>query len=180
MRLFLAVPLTDDARHGMAVLLTERTERGLPGRVVRPENWHLTLRFLGDVDEVQHDRVTAALDGADLGEGFAACWGALGAFPRARRATVLWVGLDRGAPEAERLAAVVEESLGEADLSREDRPFRAHLTLSRIRPHQDVAALLESVGSLEVSMPVGRVVLYRSHLGKGGARYEELDSFPLV
>ena len=179
MRLFLAAPLTDAVRQALAALLRDRAVRGLPGRVVRPENWHLTLRFLGEVGEVECDRVTAALDQAALGPGFSVRWGSLGAFPRPTRATVLWVGMEQGRTEAERLAGAVAEALEGAGFPPEDRPFRAHLTLSRIRPHQDVTSLLDSAAQLGVAMPVDRVALYRSHLGRGGARYEELDSFPL-
>ncbi len=179
MRLFVAAPLTEEVRYQMMHLLVDAIALPLPGRAVRPENWHLTLRFLGEVDEVARDRVTAALDEADLGPPFPVRWGGIGAFPRARRATVLWIGLERGAVESARLGEVVEEAVQAAGFPPEERPFRSHLTLSRIRPHQDVAVLLETVPPLGINMTVDRVVLYESHLGRGGARYEEIESFPL-
>lgn len=178
-RLFLAAPLTEDARHAVAALLRERVPRGLPGKVVRPENWHLTLRFLGEVDEVARDRVMVALDEADLGGGFEVRWGALGSFPRPSRATVLWLGLERGADRLGALATAVEDAVRSAGFSPEERPFRAHLTLSRIRPHQDVSPVLEAATPIDVAMEIDRVVLYRSHLGRGGARYEVVEEFPL-
>jgi len=179
MRLFVAVPLTEEVRHRMVHLLNETVERQLPGRAVRPENWHLTLRFLGEVDELGRDRLTAALDQADLGAPFQVRWCGLGAFPRARRATVLWVGLERGAEESARLAEVVEEAVQAAGFPAEERPFRSHMTLSRIRPHQDVTPLLERAVPMDIDMRVDRVVLYESHLGRGAPRYEEIESFPL-
>jgi 2'-5' RNA ligase len=178
-RLFVAVPLTDDSRSALATLLAEAAPRGLPGRAVRPANWHVTLRFLGEVDETGRDRLLGALDGADLGPRFTVSWGALGAFPRPARATVLWVGADRGSGALERLAAAVEEAVRSAGFPDEDRPFRAHLTLSRIRPHQDVTPLLEGAEGFGVTMPVDRVVVFRSHLGRGPARYEVMEEFPL-
>jgi 2'-5' RNA ligase len=177
--LFLAAPLTEDCRHAVAALLREGVPRGLPGRVVRPENWHVTLRFLGQVGWVARDQLAAAVDEADLGRAFPVRWGDLGAFPRARRATVLWLGLEEGSADLERLAAVVEEAAEAAGFPPEERPFRAHLTLSRIRPHQDVSGLLASVDPLGVAMEMDRVVLYRSHLGRGGARYEVVEEFSL-
>jgi 2'-5' RNA ligase len=179
-RLFVAVPLTEEARHGIAHLLERAVPGGLPGRPVAPENWHLTLRFLGRVEPVARDRLLAELDQADLGGGFEVRWSGLGAFPRPRRATVLWVGIDRGAEEITGLAAGVESAAEAAGFDPEERPFQSHLTLSRIRPHQDVAALVEGTQPLQVRMPVERVVLYRSHLGRGGARYEALEEFPLA
>lgn len=151
----------------------------MPGRVVRPGNWHVTLRFLGDVDAVARDRVIAAIDDTDLGSPFVVRWDRLGAFPRSRRATVLWVGADRGTAELERLAEVVEGAVTTAGFAREERPFRAHLTLSRIRPHQDLTTLLDAMPPMGVATPVDRIVLYQSRLGRGGAQYRELESFPL-
>lgn len=179
-RLFLAAPLDGDSRHALSHLLSAAAPRGLPGRVVPPENWHVTLRFLGDVADPVRDRLVAQLDGADLGAPFAVRWGGLGAFPRPRRATVLWVQADRGADELAGLAARVEEAAVAAGFEVEDRPFRAHLTLSRIRPHQDVTPLVEGTEPMGVVTRVDRVVLYRSRLGRGGARYTEVESFPLA
>ncbi len=178
-RLFVAVPLDDDSRQALSRVLVEAAPHGLPGRVVPPENWHITLRFLGDVEAPNRDRLLEALDGADLGERFTVLWGGLGAFPRPRRATVLWVSAERGTDELRAVASGVEESAVEAGFPPEDRPFRAHLTLSRVRPHQDVTTLLDGVARLGVTTRVDRVVLYRSQLGPGGARYHEVESFPL-
>jgi len=180
MRLFLAIPLTDEARHAIVHHLKSHLARPLPGRPVRPELWHLTLRFLGEVEEVDGDRIMREVDAADRGPAFGVRWGSLGAFPRPRRANVLWLGVDQGEYEAERLAAVVEEGVEAAGFPPEDRPYRSHLTLSRLRPDQDVTAVLEAVPPLGLAMAVDRVVLYRSHLGPGGPRYEEVESFPLA
>lgn len=179
MRLFLAVPLTEEARRGISEHLGRALAHPLPGRPVRPENWHLTVRFLGEADEAEADRVIREVDGADRGPAFRVRWGGLGAFPRPRRATVLWLGLDQGVGEAERLAAVVEGAVEAAGFPPEERPFRSHLTLSRLRPDQDVTAVLAAVPPVGWGMPVDRVVLFRSHLGSGGPRYEELAVFPL-
>ena len=179
MRLFLAIPLTEEVRQGIAQHLRGALAHPLPGRPVRPENWHLTVRFLGDVEEAAADRVVREVDVVDRGPAFRVRWGSLGAFPRPRRATVLWVGLARGVQEAERLAAVVEEAVEAAGFPPEDRPFRSHLTLSRLRPDQDVTAVLEAVPPVGLAMAVDRVVLYRSHLGRGGPRYERVESFLL-
>ncbi|MCL1693057.1 MAG: hypothetical protein M3096_05180, partial [Actinomycetia bacterium] len=55
-RLFLAVALTDEVRHGLAAFLSERVVR-LPGRPSPPDNWHMTLRFLGPTNALQQDRI---------------------------------------------------------------------------------------------------------------------------
>ena len=180
-RLFVAVPLTDETRAGLAAHLLEATgNRPLPGKPVPPPNWHITMRFLGPTDDVAFERLLAALGEADLGAPFSISFGGLGAFPRPARATVLWLAIERGADRLESLAERAEEAAQQAGFAPEDRPFHPHLTLSRIRPHQDVRPLLEDVDPFRRSLPVDRLVVYRSHLGRGGARYEELESIALV
>ena len=176
----MAVPLTNEVRAALAAHILEATPgRPLPGKPVPPPNWHLTLRFLGSTDHVALERLMASLVEADLGGPFSVTFGGLGAFPRAARATVLWLAIERGANRLERLAALSEESAQQAGFVPEDRPFHPHLTLSRIRPHQDVTSVIEQVMPVRMSLAVDRLVVYRSHLGGGRARYEELDSIEL-
>ena len=92
---------------------------------------------------------------------------------------MLWQAIDGGADRLGELALLSEEAAQQAGFAPEDRPFHAHLTISRIRPHQDVRPLIEAVAPFAGSLQVDRLVVYLSHLGPGGARYEELESFPL-
>jgi 2'-5' RNA ligase len=179
-RLFVAVPLSDDVRAGLAAhLMGAGDDRPLPGKPVPPPNWHVTLRFLGKTDEVAYQRVLAALSESHLGSSFSLGFGRLGAFPRPARATVLWLAIERGVERLEQLATLAETAARDAGFAAEDRPFHPHLTLSRVRPHQDLRPLIERTPPFPLTLPVNRVVVYRSHLGRGGAKYEELDSFPL-
>lgn len=177
--MFVAVPLDDDTRHALAARLTEEVGDDLPGRPVAPENWHLTLRFLGEVEDPVVDRIVAALDTAPLGVPFPVRWGGLGAFPSARRAQVVWVGLSAGEEAMARLAVSVDEALQAAGIERSDRPFRPHLTVSRLRPTGSVDHALEKVDDLAIRMEVDRVTLFESRLRRGGAQYGVIEEFPL-
>jgi 2'-5' RNA ligase len=159
--------------------MESNANRPLPGKPVPPPNWHLTLRFLGKTDEVAYQRVLAGLAQADLGEPFSMSFGGLGAFPRAARATVLWLAVERGAERLEQLAALAETAAQDAGFAAEDRPFHPHLTLSRIRPHQDVRPLIERIPPFPLTLRVDRLAVFRSHLGRGGAKYEEINSISL-
>jgi RNA 2',3'-cyclic 3'-phosphodiesterase len=175
-RIFVAVPLPDEVR----MALTDRLEASeLPGTVVPPANWHITLRFIGWTDDVAYDRLVGSLDQADLGRGFEIDLGELGAFPRPKRATVLWLAVSKGQTRLEELAIEVEEAVQTAGFEAEDRPFRPHLTLSRIRPPVDVTRLIDAFAGAGLGWRCHSVVVYRSHLGRGGARYEPLETFPL-
>jgi RNA 2',3'-cyclic 3'-phosphodiesterase len=152
----------------------------LPGRPVVPENWHLTLRFLGDTLTSRAERLRQELTSRELGPPVATSFGGFGAFPRPPRAAVLWLGFSDGAIELARLAERVETAVRVAGLPTEKRAFRPHLTLSRLRPPRDVGPLLENLPPFPGSLLVREVTLFRSHLGSGPPRYEPLARFPLA
>lgn len=178
-RLFLAVALTAEARARLTFLIDQFGGGPLPGNPVPPPNWHLTLRFLGATDEIRYDRVLAALDQIELGKRFPLTLSGLGAFPHGRRASVLWVAVKGGADRMDSLAKVVEEAVQQVGFEPEDRPFRPHLTLSRLRPHQDLQPLLDRPAPAPVRFPVEAVTLYRSRQGVPGTSYEPREEFPL-
>lgn len=175
-RLFLGVPLDEEVRDMLAQHLRQHR---LPGRPLPPANWHLTIRFLGEIGEVVTERLIAELDQADLGQAFEVILGEMGAFPRAARAAVVWLAIARGLERLSDLNEIVEDLSRAVGLPPEERPFAPHLTLSRIRPEIDVRADLAVYRPAPFQWTVGEVVLYESHLGRGGARYEPVEKFLL-
>ena len=155
-------------------------EHQVPGRLVPPQNWHLTVRFLGNVDQIAMERLVAELDQADLGEPFAIALGDMGAFPRPARASVVWLALDKGKERLTELNQTAEEASQVVGLAPEERPFAPHLTLSRIRPELDVRADLVGYRRAPLQWVAGELVLYESHPGRGGAAYESIEKFPLA
>lgn len=173
-RLFVAVPLTEKARQEIIARLP-----ALPGRLVPPQNWHFTLRFLGDSEPRMREQLVAELRKARFGSGFSIRFGGLGAFPRAKRARIVWLGVDDGAERLISVAEAVESAVRRAGFPAEERPFRPHLTLSRIEPTRSVAEVLTGQLPLNIQMPVTEVALVRSELGKGPAQYQTVESFRL-
>jgi RNA 2',3'-cyclic 3'-phosphodiesterase len=171
-RVFLAVPLPGE----IALAIGDRLA-GVPGRVVPSSNLHLTLRFLGQVDQLGYERFLGALYQAHLGASFGVSLGDWGAFPNPRRATVLWLAVVEGVDRLGELAEVAEEAALRAGLGAEERPFQPHLTVSRIRPPADLTGT--GLSGRGIRWRCREVVMYRSHLVRGGARYEPLDVFPL-
>lgn len=177
-RLFLAVGLDDDTRHALAAHLDAHLDDPLPGSKVPPENWHITLRFLGEVDDVQHDRLVNLLEETMDVAPFRLRFGGLGAFPRPRKATVAWIAVD--APELEQLAMLAEEAAIAVGCMPEERPFHPHLTLSRIRPPADLTDVVTDLPPFPRSMPVRSVGCFESTLRGGSpAVYTEIDTFAL-
>jgi len=149
---------------------------------VAPDNFHLTLKFLGPVATEGLAAVTETLTSAA-----AACapfkleLGGLGAFPSPTRPRVLWVGLDTGAAAATVLATRIDEALATLGFAREARAFSAHVTLGRVRQPHAQPRLGEALAAARVvgAVDVARVSLMRSELSPRGARYTELATAPL-
>ena len=179
-RIFVGIELPADTRQALAARLNAELDGKIPGRVVPPANWHVTIRFLGEVGEVDYDRLLAELSTADLGRPFAVVFDALGAFPRSKRATVLWVGVSNGEDSLNRLADRSWSAIDAIGFPPEDRPFHPHLTLSRLRPPEDVNRLISEANPLRVPARVDAITVFRSHLRQGGARYEVLDRIELT
>jgi 2'-5' RNA ligase len=178
-RLFIGVPLTDEARREIDARLRDALPEGVPGRAVPTASWHLTLRFLGATRADQLAAVRERLRAADPGAAFDACFGGLGAFSRPRSARVLWIAVTEGADRLRDLARLAEAAARAAGFAPESKPYTPHLTLSRIHPPRDVTRAIERVPPLDVRMRVGEIILFRSHLGGGPARYEALERIAL-
>jgi len=174
-RLFIGVPVVTAARDALVRALP----KNLPGKPVASDKWHFTLRFLGATASEARDDIIAGLSRARLGSGFPVRFGQLGAFPNPRRARILWLGLTEGGERLSELAAIAEDVARSAGFPVEARAFKPHLTLSRIEPPQSVASLLERNHRYDVGMTVTSLILYRSKLGGGLARYEEVARFPV-
>jgi RNA 2',3'-cyclic 3'-phosphodiesterase len=145
---------------------------------VKRENLHYTLRFMGELDEDGVARVTAAARLSVAGRPpFTATLGGAGAFPSARRARVLWLGLSEGAESLTALASGLEQALRDHGFDAASRAFSPHLTLGRVRRReQDWSARLAGVGApLErgqaPAFTVDRVVVVESTLSPGGSLY---------
>lgn len=179
-RLFLAIVPPEQTRHDLAARLDQAfRDDPLPGRVVRPDAWHITLRFLGDPGEPGLDRLLWELEQAPTEGPFELSIDGLGAFPRPAKANVVWAGIDRGEGPLFALAGEVDEAADRAGLGKEDRPFVPHLTLSRIRPSVDVWRWLEREPDLRIKWAVEEFALFRSHRRSEGAEYELLETFPI-
>lgn len=152
---------------------------GGPRWAVR-DQWHLTLEFLGAVRELA-PVVTALAGAAGAEPRFGFRLGAAGAFPRPRRARVIWIGAGEGAGPLARLASAVETALTPVGYAAGARPFRPHLTVARLRDPADVRAALDAIGPGAVgpAWTVEELVLFESRLSPRGATYSVLGRFPL-
>jgi 2'-5' RNA ligase len=152
-------------------------------RWIRRESLHLTLKFLGHVDDGRIDDIQAAVQTAvaSLLRFNVSCRG-FGAFPDIRRPRVFWTGLEGGS--LPRLAEATEQALEPLGFPREKREFRPHLTIGRWREGTRVGDALRRVvdewrGHDFGTFAVDEAVLFQSTLRRDGAVYTALKSFPL-
>jgi RNA 2',3'-cyclic 3'-phosphodiesterase len=142
---------------------------------VRADNLHLTLRFLGAIDEATIGRVREALvEAAAATAPFRIEVGGFGGFPSSRTPRVLWVGLTAGAEPLAALHAHLERALAARGIAPEGRGFHAHITLGRAREPRGVSGLEPVLGAAAGPLggaPVEALHLMRSDLHPAGARY---------
>jgi RNA 2',3'-cyclic 3'-phosphodiesterase len=178
-RLFVAVPIDDELRAALAASVADwRGRPDLAGiRWTEPEAWHLTLLFLGATDPGEVTAIVRTLEHVVAGhEPMALATGGLGGFSSAGRARVAWYGVDDPERRLRRLADDVRAALAPDESSR----FRAHVTLGRAKSDPvDLRAWIADARPPQGSLRVDDLVLMRSHLGRGPARYEALATAPL-
>lgn len=193
-RAFLAVELAQSLRTELATVqqelkrsLEEKMQGGTRISWAQPASIHLTLKFLGDMDEQVIDRLRAALEEA-IGRQVAVTvqLERLGVFSHLQSPRVLWIGpsekWEKGT-EAKRVAeihAAIEQICEGLNFLRETRPFSPHLTLARIKMgERHVGAALAKSGMLDLPVAVGSfamesVVLMQSELKPTGSVYTKL------
>lgn len=187
-RLFIAVPLPEPAVAGVSAIIDGVGEAGRARgiRWVQAEGLHLTIRFLGAAPPVAVAPIVAALEAvAASTPPFEVVLRGAGAFPSVARPRVLWLGIEAGAAELTRLARALDGPLRLAGWPVPERPFRAHLTVARTdaAPYDAAAtaarALVTGAERVVTRFDAQRLVLFRSHLGRGPARYQPLADLPL-
>ena len=187
MRLFVAIDLDDAARAAIAdeqKRLTRafgRADRSL--RWVRPEQMHLTLVFIGNVDDTRSTLLVDAMREEVHVAPFTMAFARLGVFPPHGAPTVLWLGVGRGASEAVTVQRLVAERLEKLGVGREQRAYSPHLTLGRWRTSRasDRRRVADASSDREVArIDVASVTMYRSHLSPHGSTYEALTRARLL
>jgi RNA 2',3'-cyclic 3'-phosphodiesterase len=165
-----------------AIIRLKPRLRGI--RWVPATNFHLTLKFLGNIDDAKIDPVSEVLQ-YELHpfSRFTINAKGLGVFPDLKRPRILWVGLQ--STQLSLLAATVEQALEHVGFAVEKRQFKPHLTIGRWRQFDDSKAKL--AGELEIwknhefgQSEVNEVILFQSMLSSDGAHYRLLKTVPLA
>jgi 2'-5' RNA ligase len=190
-RLFVAVPVADDVRAGVARLMEELAGAPIDVRAPGQPRWvgiqglHLTLRFLGATPDTRVAELSEAVAGAARGVAtFRVELNGGGAFPTPQKPRVLWIGIGEGEASLVELAGRLNDELQRLGWPRDDRPLQAHLTLARTDGVQGAdekaRRLIELARDVRLAWPADRVVLYKSIQGRGPTHYEALATAELA
>jgi len=178
MRTFIAIELPDRIKKEIEQLQAPLKKTNTFVSWVKPENIHITLKFLGEVPENKINAVFSAtgqaLEGAKK---FTMSLKGLGAFPDVRRPRVIWIGSGSGEKELSYLAGRVEEEMERIGFPKEQRKFSAHFTLGRVKSPKNIEKLMELVKSSDFTtddIEVKEVVVMKSQLHPAGAIYTPL------
>ncbi len=176
MRLFVALSLPDGVIARLRVLCS-----GIPGATwVAPENMHITLRFIGEVDAPMAEEINYVLSKLEEAA-FNLEIGGIDTFGRGNRPHALWVGV-KPTPELLHLQSKIESTLVRAGLPPEGRKYTPHVTLARL--HQPdvgrVQSFIEGNNLFQAGpFTVSQFTLFESRTGNGGPIYDALEDYAL-
>jgi 2'-5' RNA ligase len=183
-RAFVAAALPEDMQAKIGRLQQDLRPQRLNLRWVKPENIHLTIKFLGDIRADQVEPVQQVLAVAVRGcPALHLVARGIGVFPGPKRPRVMWVGLDGDIGPLTALARDIDTHLAAAGFAPEKRPFRAHLTIGRFRHGHPgvVESALQRHHECEAgTLTVEQVSLFRSQLRPDGPIYTEMALFPFA
>ena len=179
-RAFIAVRMPPDAMDRLREAQDRLRAAEADWKWVKSDTFHITLKFLGDVEDGRISALWDSVCGAVAeSRPFTMALRGLGAFPNVHTPRVAWVGIDEGSAALVDLAAKVEGACEQHGFAPERRSFHAHLTLGRARrpaPNPPLAAAIEGMAGADFGeAAVDRILLMKSHLTPRGAQYEVLE-----
>jgi 2'-5' RNA ligase len=182
-RTFICIELPDEIRQGLANIQSQLQQHGANVRWVRPKSIHLTLKFLGDVDEGNlHDIVNATQNASKDTPPFSIGVRQAGLFPNLRRPRVLWVSVDESTGELKRLHKRLEDELVQLGYPKETRTFSPHLTIGRVKSLHRIEKVTQELrtSTFEAGcFKATEVVVMKSDLKPSGAVYTALQRIQL-
>lgn len=184
MRAFIAIEVPDAIKREMATIQEQFRSSGVSAGWTRPEGIHLTLKFLGEVPEARAPEIANAIAAAAGGTGtLGLTVEGAGAFPNEKNPRVLWLGVTGDLEKLARLQALVEDATAKLGFGAEDRKFRPHLTLARIRfprPRDNWQQRIAGITGVRLgNFEAGHVSLIKSELRPSGAVYTEVGRIEL-
>ncbi len=178
MRLFIALPLTKEIEEALGKIIFILKQKSGRVKWVAPKNIHLTVKFLGEVDENKLDEIKKAIQMvAKKYERVNCSLDAVGGFPNLSRPRVIWAGLAGEIENMEKIVNDIEEETFKLGFPKEEKRFKPHLTLGRIKESyglDDLVNYIKSYRMEPMNFQMSTLVLFKSTLTPGGPIYDKL------
>lgn len=183
-RTFIALELDEETRRALGGEIAYLKSQAPKVRWVRPENLHVTLKFIGDVPDSDIREIFDIVDDvAALHDPFSLRVAGLGCFPDFRRMRVVWAGCDAGGDNVSRIAADLQAECARYGYKPERKPFSPHVTIGRLKLPREGEMLedaLEDGRRQEYGVvDVSSITVFMSELKRGGAEYTAMHHAPL-
>ena len=184
-RTFIAIELPANIIDALKNIQDELKDGSNKVAWVKPDNIHLTIRFLGDIEAGKINGITGLLeDAAAKNRSFDISVKGVGGFPTIDNPRVLWVGIEEGNVNLSALYNNIEYALSAIDFAKEERPFKPHLTLGRIKFLKDKKGLKERIERFKDTTlgeyMVDGICLFQSRLTTEGAVHIKLEKIELT
>jgi len=179
-RAFIAIELNKEIHDYLANIQNELKQARADVKWVKPENIHLTLKFLGNMDISQINQIKKILAEISQGENeFSIELSRVGAFPKLKYPRAIWIGIEKNQDKVTEIANNLEERLHKLGISKEDRPFHPHITIGRVKSSLNRSTLAEKLTSINIpqrpSMTIKKLTLFKSTLTPNGPIYQVLN-----
>lgn len=182
-RAFIALPLPSEIQREFAVIQRQLAETGAEVKWDGSEKFHITMKFLGDVDSSKPGVIAEAITNSIGGiPPFDLTFSAVGAFPNISRPRVVWIGTQQNEP-IQGLQGHVEQVCDTFGFAKEDRPFHVHVTLGRVKGDRNLDRLTAKLKSITFKPLIARcseLHIIRSELKPTGSVYTLLNSIPFA
>ena len=183
-RSFIAIELPSQIKLKIEDIQSKLRSSGSDVRWTRPEGIHLTLKFLGNIEQEKIPEISNVIERCSTGNtSFMLDVCSLGAFPNERNPKVVWVGTKDDSGNLHKLQRTLEKGLSNIGFKEEKRAFSPHLTLGRVKSpkkKRELAQQLEDCRQCECgTFEAKEVCLLKSELKRGGAVYTKLRTFAL-
>jgi len=183
-RSFIAVELPGNVKTSIGEIQKSLAGRDLGLKMVRPENIHLTLKFLGNVEKEQIGAIGLSMrEAAGVYRPMLLRARGLGVFPSIKNPRVIWLGVGEQIEALANLQKSLDEKLMKIGFEPEKRQFKGHLTIARVKGKTDPKRLLELMTKLREfktdSFTAEEIVLFKSELRPAGPEYSKLSTVSL-
>ena len=180
MRLFVALPVSDEIRQNILSFIRELIIADSQVRWLDPQNFHITLKFIGRVSPESLSAIGGVLAKIKIEHPVQMEFRGMGFFPNALKPSVAWIGTEFS-PNLPALATAINHALSPLGIPREEKPFVPHLTIARFKQTRPSPVLLTKIETLQVrrfgTLTASEFHLVESTLKSTGAQYTTLGSF---